>query len=146
MNKLLTMFSLVVLLVLSNCVPKKKEEAVKIVHLSSETFKSLVFNYETNKEWKYLGDKPCIIDFYADWCGPCKMMAPRLEEIAKQYAGKLVVYKVDTDKEQLLSSNMGIQSLPTLLFVPKNGKPQASVGAIPSEELEKAVHDILLIK
>jgi thioredoxin len=106
----------------------------------------MVFNYETNKEWKYLGNKPAIIDFYASWCGPCRIMTPRLEEIAKEYAGKIIVYKVDTDKEQALSANMGIQSLPTLVFIPQSGKPQASLGAIPKESLVKAIHEVLLIK
>jgi thioredoxin 1 len=123
-----------------------KESAGTIIHLTNEQFKKLVFNYEANKEWKYLGNKPCIIDFYADWCGPCRMMSPRLEEIAKEYSGKLIVYKVDTDKEQQLSAGLGIQSLPTLLFIPQNGKPQGSLGAIPKESLVKAIHDILLIK
>jgi thioredoxin 1 len=116
-----------------------------IIHLTNEQFKKMVFNYETNKEWKYLGNKPCIIDFYADWCGPCRLMSPRLEEIAKEYSGKLIVYKVDTDKEQQLSANLGIQSLPILLFVPQNGKPQGSLGAIPKELLVKAIHEVLLI-
>jgi len=125
---------------------QKKENAATIIHLTNEQFKKVVFNYEANKEWKYLGNKPAIIDFYADWCGPCRMMAPRLEEIAKEYAGKLIVYKVDTDKEKLLSANLGIQSLPTLLFIPQNGKPQASMGAISKESLVKAIHEVLLIK
>ena len=125
---------------------KKAENPGTIVHLTNEQFKKMVFNYETNKEWKYLGNKPAIIDFYASWCGPCRIMAPRLEEIAKEYAGKIIVYKVDTDKEQVLSANLGIQSLPTLVFIPQNGKPQASMGAIPKESLVKAINEVLLIK
>jgi thioredoxin len=125
---------------------QKEESQSPIIHLTNEQFKKLVFNYEVNKEWKYLGNKPCIIDFYADWCGPCRMLAPRLEEIAKEYSGKLIVYKVDTDKEKELSANLGIQSLPTLLFIPQNGKPQGSLGAIPKETLVKAIHEVLLIK
>jgi thioredoxin len=125
---------------------KKAENTGTIVHLTNEQFKKMVFNYETNKEWKYLGNKPAIIDFYASWCGPCRIMAPRLEEIAKEYAGKIIVYKVDTDKEQVLSANLGIQSLPTLVFIPQNGKPQASMGAIPKESLVKAINEVLLIK
>ena len=125
---------------------QKKESAGTVIHLTNEQFKQMVFNYEANKEWKYLGNKPCIIDFYADWCGPCRLMSPRLEEIAKEYSGKLIVYKVDTDKEQQLSASLGIQSLPTLLFIPQNGKPQGSLGAIPKESLVKAIHEVLLIK
>ena len=128
-----------------SCAQQKKDSKVAVIHLTNEQFKKLVFNYEVNKEWKYLGNKPCIIDFYANWCGPCRMMSPRLEEIAKEYSGKLIVYKVDTDQEQQLSSSLGIKSLPTLLFVPQNGQPQASLGAIPKESLVKAIHDVLLI-
>ncbi len=116
-----------------------------VIHLTNEQFKKLIFNYETSKEWKYLGNKPCIIDFYASWCGPCRIMSPRLDEIAKEYAGKIIVYKVDTEKEQLLASNLGIQSLPTLLFIPKTGKPQGSLGAIPKESLVKAIREVLLV-
>lgn len=125
---------------------QKTQGAGTVVHLTNEQFKKVVFNYDVNKEWRYLGNKPAIIDFYADWCGPCRMMSPRLEEIAKEYAGKLIVYKVNTDIEQQLSANLGIQSLPTLLFIPQNGKPQATMGVIPKESLKKAIHDFLLIK
>jgi thioredoxin 1 len=130
----------------SACSQQKKADQTNIIHLTNDQFKTVVFNYSASKEWKYLGNKPAIIDFYADWCGPCRMMAPRLEEVAKKYAGKIIVYKVDTDKEQLLASSLGIQSLPTILFIPQNGKPQATMGAIPQESLEKAIHEVLLIK
>lgn len=125
---------------------QQKKEGSNIIYLNNDEFKKLIFNYEKSKEWKYLGTKPAIIDFYADWCGPCRTMAPRLEEISKEYAGKIIVYKVNTDKEQLLSSNLGIQSLPTLVFIPQTGKPQATMGAIPKEELVKAIKDVLLVK
>ena len=130
----------------SGCGQQKQAGEGTVIHLTNEQFKKMVFNYEASKVWKYQGDKPCIIDFYADWCGPCRMMSPRLEEIAKEYAGKLIVYKVNTDQEQQLSANLGIQSLPTIVFVPQNGNPQASVGVIPKESLVKAVHEVLLIK
>lgn len=129
-----------------SCGQQTKDSKETVIHLTNEQFKKLVFNYEVNKEWKYLGNKPCIIDFYANWCAPCRLMSPRLEEIAKEYSGKLIVYKVDTDKEQQLSASLGIQSLPTLLFVPQNGQPQGSLGAIPKESLVKAIHEVLLIK
>ena len=117
-----------------------------VIALTNETFKQKVFNYEINKEWKYEGKLPAIIDFYADWCGPCRQLSPRIEEIAREYAGKIIVYKVDTDKEGLLSQNIGISSLPTLLFIPVNGPPQVSMGALPKETLVKAVNEVLLVK
>lgn len=146
MQKLIVLFMALSTIYVAGYSQKKAENTGTIVHLTNEQFKKMVFNYETNKEWKYLGNKPAIIDFYASWCGPCRIMAPRLEEIAKEYAGKIIVYKVDTDKEQLLSANLGIQSLPTLVFIPQSGKPQASMGAIPKESLVKAINEVLLIK
>lgn len=111
--------------------------------LTKDTFLSKVFNYETNKEWKYEGELPCIIDFYADWCGPCKMVAPILEDLAKEYNGKLNVYKIDTEAEQELASVFGIRSIPSLLFVPKEGQPQMAMGALPRETFVKAFKDVL---
>jgi thioredoxin len=121
------------------------ETAIKqTVHLTAEDFKERVFNYETGKEWKYEGTLPAIIDFYADWCQPCKMVAPVLEELAREYAGQIVVYKVNTEEEQELASVFGIQSIPTLLFIPKEGQPQAAMGALPKQTFEKAIKDVLL--
>lgn len=117
-----------------------------VVQLTNDDFKKLIFNYELNKEWKYEGNKPAIIDFYADWCPPCRQLSPLVEEIAKEYAGKIAVFKVDTDKERILSQTLGITNLPTLLFIPVNGKPQATMGALPKESLVKAINEILLIK
>jgi thioredoxin len=118
----------------------------EVVYLSDQTFKEKVCDYISNKEWKYLGTLPCIIDFYADWCGPCRRVSPILEQLAKEYAGRIIFYKVNTDNEQLLSSNLGVTSLPTILFVPLNGKPQALFGAYPKEALVKAINDVLLAK
>jgi len=115
-------------------------------HLTTETFKEKVFNYDVNKEWKFEGDKPCLIDFYADWCAPCRMVAPILEELAKEYDGKLNIYKVDTDKEQELAMVFGIQSIPSLLFVPKDGQPQMAMGALPKETFKKAIKDVLKVE
>ena len=112
-------------------------------HLTKETFLTKVFNYEANKDWKFEGDKPCIIDFYADWCGPCKMVAPVLEELSKEYEGKLDVYKVDTEQETELAAIFGIRSIPSLLFVPKDGQPQMAMGALPKESFVKAFKDVL---
>jgi thioredoxin 1 len=114
------------------------------VHLTAEDFKEKVFNYETNKEWKYEGTLPAIIDFYADWCQPCKMVAPVLEDLAREYAGQIMIYKVNTEEEQELASVFGIQSIPTLLFIPKEGQPQAAMGALPKQTFEKAIKDVLL--
>ena len=136
-----------------NCRSEKgnKSEATKpgeanVVHLTTAEFKKMVFNYEVNKDWKYEGTQPAIVDFYADWCAPCRQLAPLLEEIAKEYNGKIIVYKVDTEKERELTQNMNISGLPTLLFIPAQGKPQMSMGLIPKETLVKAVNEVLLIK
>jgi thioredoxin 1 len=127
-------------------VDESKGNPNEVVPLTNETFKKMVFNYDLNKEWKYEGSKPAIIDFYADWCAPCRQLSPLVDEIAKEYAGKIVVYKVDTDKETILAQSLGITGLPTLLFIPADGKPQISMGAIPRESLIKAINDVLLIK
>jgi len=120
--------------------------ANKVVFLNTQEFKEKVFNYEVNKEWKYEGELPAIIDFYADWCGPCKMVAPVLEELAKDYAGKVLIYKVNTEQEQELASAFGIRSIPTILFVPKEGKPQASMGALPKNSFVDAIKDIFNVQ
>lgn len=115
-------------------------------HLTKETFKEKVFNWEANKEWKYEGTVPCIIDFYANWCGPCKMVAPVLEELQKEYGDKLVIYKVDTEEQQELAGMFGIQSIPSILFVPKDGQPQMAMGALPKQTFEKAFSDVLKVE
>ncbi len=117
-----------------------------IEHLTLESFKTKVFDFEKNKDWKFEGSKPCLIDFYADWCGPCKMIAPVLEELSKEYNGKLNIYKVDTEKERELSAIFGIQSIPSLLFIPLEGQPQMTAGALPKETLKRAFADILEVK
>jgi thioredoxin 1 len=114
-----------------------------IEHLTKETFLNKVFNYELNKEWKFEGEKPCIIDFYADWCGPCKSVAPILEDLAKDFDGKINVFKVDTEEEQELASVFGIRSIPSFLFVPAKGQPQMAMGALPKETFVKAFKDVL---
>ena len=113
-------------------------------HLTKETFLKKVFDYENNKEWNFSGELPAIIDFYADWCGPCKMVAPVLESLSKEYAGKINIYKVDTDKEQELASVFGIRSIPSILFIPKEGKPQMAMGAMPKEAFVEAINSVLM--
>jgi thioredoxin 1 len=117
-----------------------------IEFLTKETFKEKVFNWEENKEWKYEGTVPCLIDFYADWCGPCKMVAPVLEELQKEYGDKLIIYKIDTEKEQELAGMFGIRSIPSLLFVPTEGQPQMAMGALPKTTFEKAISEVLKVE
>ena len=114
-------------------------------HLTKETFQAKVYNYEANKDWKFEGDKPCIIDFYADWCGPCKQVAPVLEDLAKEYEGKVDIYKIDTEDQQELAAAFGIRSIPSILFVPQDEKPQMSMGALPKETFVKAIKEVLKV-
>jgi thioredoxin 1 len=114
--------------------------------LTKETFLEKVFNFSENKEWKYEGDVPCIIDFYADWCGPCKAIAPVLELLSEEYKGKINIYKVDTEVEQELSAAFAIRSIPSMLFCPKEGEPQMAQGALPKQELERIIKDVLGIE
>lgn len=114
-------------------------------HLTKETFLKKVFNFEENQDWKFEGDKPCLIDFYADWCGPCKMVAPVLEELSKEYKDQVNIYKIDTEAEQELAAAFGIRSIPSLLFVPMKGQPRMAQGALPKPSLVEII-DKLLIK
>ncbi len=135
-----------------NSVTEQKEmvdgdgQANGVIHLDKEQFKKLVFDYENNKEWKYEGDKPAILDFYADWCGPCRMLSPVLAEVQKEYDGKLQVYKINTDKQRELAATFGIRSLPTVVFIPLNGKPQAILGFRPKEEIENVIKNVLKVE
>jgi len=113
-------------------------------HLTKETFLEKVFNYEQNQEWSFEGQLPCLIDFYADWCQPCKMVAPILEELAEEFKGKINIYKVDTEDQQELAGAFGIRSIPSLLFCPMDGQPQMAQGALPKATLIQAINDILL--
>jgi thioredoxin 1 len=112
-------------------------------HLTKDTFLQKVFNYETNKEWKFEGELPCVVDFWAPWCGPCKVVGPVLDELSKEYSGKVNFYKVNTDEEQELGSVFGIRSIPSLLFIPKEGQPKMAVGALPKESLKQAIEEEL---
>tara|TARA_R110002096_G_C14596974_1_gene722430 strand:- start:132 stop:491 length:360 start_codon:yes stop_codon:yes gene_type:complete len=114
-------------------------------NLTKEAFLEKVFNFEENKEWTFKGNVPAIIDFYADWCGPCKMIAPILEQLSEEYGDKINIYKVDTEAEQELSAAFGIRSIPSMLFCPKEGEPQMANGALPKAELERIIADVLNI-
>ena len=115
-----------------------------VEHLTKKTFLEKVFNFEMNQEWKFEGNLPCIIDFYADWCGPCKMVAPILEELALEYNGKINIYKIDTEAEQELAGAFGIRSIPSMLFIPMTDQPQMSVGALPKASLKQTISNVLL--
>ncbi len=114
--------------------------------LTKETFLEKVFNYEENKDWKFEGDLPCIIDFYADWCGPCKMIAPILETLSDEYKGKINIYKIDTEAETELAAAFAVRSIPTMLFCPTDGQPQMAQGALPKHQLEQVISDFLKVK
>lgn len=145
---------LLITLVLSACSSQaskenkqKGEKTATTINLTKTEFLDKVANYETNPtEWKYLGDKPAIIDFYVSWCGPCKTIAPILDELAAEYADSIYIYKVDTEKEQELATTFGIRSIPTLLFIPMDGDLQIIQGAVPKSSLKEAIETVLLNK
>ena len=116
------------------------------IQLTTQDFKDRIFNYEEDQEWRYKGTLPAIIDFYADWCGPCKMVAPVLQELSEQYQDELVIYKVNTEKERELSSVFGIQSIPTFLFIPVDGNPIMQPGAFPKKVFQQLIEERLLKK
>ena len=118
----------------------------KTIVLNTKSFSEKVFDFNNETEWKYKGDKPAIIDFWDAWCGPCRRVAPLLEEIAAEYGGEIYVYKVNVDEEVELARAFGIRSIPTILFVPMEGTPQASLGAVPKNQLKKSVETLLLNK
>ncbi len=120
------------------------DETMKTINLTKEEFIKRVMDYQTNsKEWKYIGDKPAIIDFYASWCGPCRMVAPIMEELAQEYDGKIYVYKIDTEAETELAQLFGIRSIPSILFIPMEGQPMMTQGALPKAEFKKLIDDVL---
>lgn len=126
---------------------KEQEAKGEVIVLNKVDFLAKVFNYEKNTEqWVYEGNKPCVVDFYADWCGPCRKVSPILKELAMVYKNEIVVYKVDVDAENELAAAFGIQSIPTLLFIPARGLPQIAQGALPREELIKCIDSYLLGK
>ena len=124
-----------------------EKPTTRVVHITKADFLKKVYDFEKNPdEWKYLGSQPAIVDFYADWCGPCRQLSPVLDELAKEYSGKLTIYKVNVDNERGLASFFGIRSIPTLLFIPMKGKPQRSLGALSKTELKGIIKDVLKVE
>ncbi|MFY0672926.1 MAG: thioredoxin [Bacteroidia bacterium] len=117
-----------------------------VEHLTKETFKEKIFDFENSKEWSFKGENPAIIDFYADWCAPCKAVAPILEELADDYTGEVDIYKINTEQEAELSGMFGIRSIPSILFVPKGEQPQMAAGALPKASFQQAIKDIFKIE
>lgn len=125
----------------------KEKPTTRVVHITKADFLKNVYDFEKNPdEWKYLGSQPAIVDFYADWCGPCRQLSPVLDELAKEYSGKLTIYKVNVDNERGLATFFGIRSIPTLLFIPMKGKPQRSLGALSKTELKGIIKDVLKVE
>ena len=123
----------------------KQTNTMKTIALTKADFLTKVANYETNPtEWKYLGDKPALVDFYASWCGPCKALAPVLEELAAEYGESIYIYKINTEEEQELAAAFGIRSIPTLLLIPMKEEPRITQGALPKDQLKKAIDEFLL--
>lgn len=150
MKKFLASFIVLFALLSTSCAQTKTEtqkENASVIQMNKQMFLDKVFDYTTGAtEWKYQGEKPAVIDFYAIWCGPCRMVAPILKDLAKEYGDSIVIYKVDTDKEKELSMAMGIQSLPTIVFIPKTGQPQVIVGAADKATFRRAIGEVLLNK
>lgn len=156
MRKLKDLFLISVVLLLVSCsmsAKSDKNETEKVaaqgevVVLDKANFLTKVYNYEKNQsEWVYEGEKPCIVDFYADWCGPCKKVAPILKELAGEYKNDIIIYKINVDNEKELAATFGIQSIPTLLFIPAKGKPQLAQGALSKEQFVEQINGFLLGK
>ncbi len=117
-----------------------------VVYITTEQFRARIFDYTVNKEWSYAGDKPCVIDFYTTWCGPCKRLAPIMEDLSQQYCDQVVFYKADTERERELAYVFGISSIPQVLYIPMEGKPMLLKGLYPKEEIVKIIDDFLLKK
>ncbi|WP_075558140.1 thioredoxin [Parabacteroides timonensis] len=156
MRKLKDLFLISVVLLLVSCSMSAKSDKNEtggvaaqgeVVVLNKADFLTKVYNYEKNQsEWVYEGTKPCIVDFYADWCGPCKKVSPILKELAGEYKNDIVIYKINVDNEKELAAAFGIQSIPTLLFIPAKGKPQIAQGALSKEQFVEQINGFLLGK
>lgn len=131
-------------LVAQNTSGNKTTKTMKATVLNAQDFREKVYDYENSKEWAFAGERPAIIDFYATWCGPCKMMAPVMDTLAEEYQGRVDIYKVDVDKEQHLASLFGVRSIPTFVFIPKDGKPRVTTGAMGIEVMRRYIDKELL--
>lgn len=140
---LTALLGLFLLIPTTACAQKQGNEESKIIQLDAAKFKELVYDYESSATWKYKGDKPCIIDFYADWCGPCRRLKPTLEKIAKDYDGKVIVYGVDVDANEALARVFRVSSIPMTLVVPVEGTPILNTGALPYSDFKKQLDEIL---
>ena len=145
MKKILA--SLVLLFAVITTYAQNQQEETAVIQMNKQMFLDKVFDYTNGAtKWNYKGEKPAVIDFYATWCGPCRMVAPILKNLAKEYGDSIVIYKVDTDREKELSGAMGIQSLPTIVFIPKSGQPQVIIGAADKATFRRAIDEVLLNK
>ena len=152
MKKLLIIATIAVIAIVtySFAVPqdekKDKPEKGVVIQMNNDLYLKNVADYKNSKEWKFKGDKPVVIDFYADWCGPCRMVAPLMKELAKEYEDQIVIYKVNVDNESELTAALGIKNLPTILFIPKKGDPQVIVGSADKSTFKRAIDQVLLGK
>lgn len=146
MKKLIVIFSVLGIVFSAAATEPQVKKTVKPIALNKASFTEKVFDYVNESEWKYKGDKPAIIDFWAAWCGPCRQIAPVLEELAAEYGEEIYVYKVNVDEETELARAFGVQSIPTILYVPMTGTPQGVLGAVPKSQLKKSVDTLLLNK
>jgi thioredoxin len=147
MKRLKFLFAIPVMLLIGTCTNAQSKGEGEVVMLNKADFLTKVFNYEKqSEEWKYEGTKPCIIDFYADWCGPCKMIAPIMKELAATYKDEIIFYKIDVDVEQELAAVFGVSSIPLVLYIPMEGQPKAALGARPKEEMLEAINSVLFGK
>ena len=136
-------FVIALTLLISVLLPAMAED---VIYLSTEQFRERIFDYKTQKEWKYAGDKPCVIDFYTTWCGPCKRLAPIMEDLSQTYCGEVTFYKVDTERERELAYVFGISSIPQVMYIPTEGKPVLLKGLYPKENITRIIDEFLLGK